>query len=722
MNKHYLIIAFFLLAATGAAQAQVAKDSIKILELKEIIVNQRRMVKKDSISKAFKQDAKLLEFPQNITTIDNNIMKMQGTFNLSDALRNVSGVFVQGSPVAGGIFGLGTVSIRGFQDISIRRNGMNAGTGIYGQEDEALIDDIEVVKGPAGFISNTGQPGGSINVNTKVPKAYDIREVTLTQGNFGFHRASVDYAAAIKKQGFSYRINAAYESQDLNDDILSKQKVVVAPVLQYNFSENSYILAEYNLINSSSENGSQYSFADTESTLFSSPWSANYMADIGLPLSSANDNQFRIYFEHKFNDRLKLTSQNAYSDIFSSRWLMVNYATMSGPIQFDENGNGARRFANFDNSVKSLSNQLFLNAHYRLSPLFDYRGLIGIDYSNSVSQTTQQVGANSLAIAKLDPQYGISATELDNVYGTLYTYYSRIMSVEPYLYNTLSYRDKLYLNLGGRFTYSDMTSYSYRTETDVFPFKGFKPRIGLSYLPIKSLNVFAVYDQVFQAQGRDQNGQPYLPLESYNKELGVKKEWLGSALSTTLSIFDIIRNNSLAPNGEGNYVQIGQVKSRGFEVDILGSISKNITVTSNYAFTSAYISANGEDPSLVGQRLASSPKHMLNTWLMYSANKGWLQGFSASLGQISAMDIPTSSTFSPTMPNYTKWDATLMYQQSKWYVRVFLDNLTNNRYINSALVTDRYAVNNGVAEIVGSNWSYQQSMPFSCRLQVGLTL
>ena len=291
-SKLLLLLALLTFSADSFAQRL---DSIQ--RLNEVSIRAARKIKTDSVSNALKHSGRLLELPQNIISINNNLLQLQGGFQTQDMLRNVSGLYNAGSAASNVFSGMGNVSIRGFEGVNFYRNGMPSGgfaAAALSQEDISLIEQIEVVKGPAGFLASAGTPGGSISVNTKAPKAYDIVDFSATAGSFNFYRANIDLGSAIKEKGFSYRFNAAYETKEYYFDYTQRNKLVIAPVLQYNFSKKTSALVEYNMTQGRAENGSQFGKFGDEMTIQTEPWSSNYMADPGLPVSKLDDHYGRL--------------------------------------------------------------------------------------------------------------------------------------------------------------------------------------------------------------------------------------------------------------------------------------------------------------------------------------------------------------------------------------------------------------------------------------------
>lgn len=693
-----------------SAFAQHAKDSLRTHHLKEVnIETRKRTVKTDSLSATLKIGGPLLETPQNITGVSNRLLQLQGGFELKDALRNASGVYLSTDNV---FSGANTITLRGF-NANISRNGLTGG-GTYenSQEDEALIESVEIIKGPAGFINGYGEPGGSINVVTKTPKTGKLLNVRLTAGSFNFYRAAVDAGSAVREKGFSYRINAVAESQEYFADWFKKEKYVLAPVVQYNFNKRTYLLAEYNMQLSRAKNGTQFTKGAYDSTILKDRRANNYMADPGLPVSKADEHTVRLLFVHAFNDNWKLTSQSSAKRSPYDQWTMYKGGTFNA-VSFNADGTTTR--SSFNHARKNLtgSTQLFLNGKFSTGRRITHRILTGIDYTRSEDSIYQAVGARQFAFDLSHLSYGINRDSL-RLYNKLYTYNSLNEWMAAYAYDAVSLFDKVIVSFGGRFTYNEVSKRSYSAPIyKNYYYHSFTPRAGITWMIMNSMSLYAVYDQSFQPQvGVSSTGALYVPLRSKNTEAGLKKEWFGGLLSTSVSAYIIKRNNVLSYDAAAGMTrQIGQVRSKGLELDVLGMPIDNLTVSANYALLSSIVSEDA-NPDNIGKRYARGPKQQLNAWAMYQVKEGALKGVSFSLGETTVMKRGTAANVN--MPDFTKLDGSIGYEHGKYTARLLLDNITNKRYMASG---DRKAGNASTGI-----WYYTEGAPFSAKLQIGIRL
>ncbi len=108
--------------------------------------------------------APLLDTPQTVTVVPQQIIREQASSTVMDALRNVPGITFRAGE--GGAQG-DVPYIRGFDARNdIFRDGVRD-PGWY-TRDSFSVDSVEVLKGPSSFMFGRGSTGGVINMNTQV--------------------------------------------------------------------------------------------------------------------------------------------------------------------------------------------------------------------------------------------------------------------------------------------------------------------------------------------------------------------------------------------------------------------------------------------------------------------------------------------------------------------------------------------------------------------------
>ena len=196
----------------------------------------------ESVAGEYKADASanpkftapLLDTPQTIQIIGERLMRDQTATTLSEALRNTAGA---------GAFYLGengststgdAIYMRGFDtSSSIFVDGVRD-TGSVSR-DVFNIQQVEVVKGPAGTDTGRTSPTGYINLITKKPTLSDAFMGSLTGGSADFKRGTIDWNKSLSGPGGSgaaFRLNVVDEDGGVpGRDNVKNKRWGVAPSL-----------------------------------------------------------------------------------------------------------------------------------------------------------------------------------------------------------------------------------------------------------------------------------------------------------------------------------------------------------------------------------------------------------------------------------------------------------------------------------------------------------
>ena len=139
-----------------------------------------------------KYAAPLSSTPQTIQVIPQSVMAEQGTFTLSDALRNVPGITMQAGEGGGASSTTGDMfNMRGF----------NAANSLFvdNVRDDGLIsrdvynlEQVEVYLGPTGTDVGRGNAAGYVNMSTKVPTPVAAYAGTVSAGSQETVRVTAD--------------------------------------------------------------------------------------------------------------------------------------------------------------------------------------------------------------------------------------------------------------------------------------------------------------------------------------------------------------------------------------------------------------------------------------------------------------------------------------------------------------------------------------------------
>ncbi|HAZ03844.1 MAG TPA: TonB-dependent siderophore receptor [Marinilabiliales bacterium] len=653
-------------------------------ELKEVVViaNPSKYVT-DYPSITLRLKTPLLEVPQNIQVVTKQIIQDQQIFDMLEGVtRNVSGAtrvehwdnYAQ-------------INMRGSQ-IAGFRNGMNV-QSTWGPltEDMSMVERIEFVKGPAGFMLANGEPSGFYNVVTKKPTGVTKGEATMTIGSFDTYRTTLDFDGKLNKEGtLLYRLNVMGQMKGSHRDYEYNNRFSFAPVLKFQFTPQTSLTAEYTYqFNQMSVIGSNYAF------------SARKMGELPVNFTTAepnmlptniHDNTFFITLAHTINSNWRFTGQMAYmhyNQLGQSIW----------PTGFSANGDTLYRAAsNWDVLGIIKVGQFFVNGDVNTG-IIGHRILVGIDMGDKDFYHDWSQGGSISGLSGFNiynPVYG-------QVPGSSYPVYDRTLDIRErgvyysnkyaalYVQDEICFFDnKLRFTLAGRYT----------SAHDADPYSGngiankLTPRLGLSYSINKNTSTYAVFDEAFIPQvGSDFNGNSFDPISGNNMELGLKKEWLDGLWTASMAAYQITKNNILTADSEHQYfsIQLGQTQTRGIEFDIRGQIFQGLDVTLNYAYTEGKITKD-TDPEQVGAQIPGTSKNVTNIWLNYRVSKGIANGLGISCGMQYAGGrsnwYGAYDNSSQMMPDYSRFDGAISYQINKFGIAMNINNLFNTYLYSGA--------------------------------------
>lgn len=697
----YILIVSFIGLETKEQQIEVkAGETTDISEvvldenaqqLSEVVITASQdKYKSDNPSSSLRIQTPLLETPQNIQVVTKEILNDQQAFDMLESVqRNVSG-----AQRVEHWDNYARINMRGSQLTSFR-NGMNVQISPWSPlaEDMSMVERIEFVKGPAGFMLASGEPSGFYNVVTKKPSGTEKGEVTFSLGSFETYRATGDLDGKLSKDGkLLYRFNLMGQLKGSHRDYEYNNRYSVAPVIKYLVDDKTSVTLEYtHQYSQMSVIGSNYAFSKRKYADLPINFST---AEPNLDPTEINDKSILVILEHEFNDDWKFTAQAAYfkhNQLGQSLWPWGIEATNDSLMQ--------RGISVWDALGINKSSQMFLNGKVITGPITHHL-LAGIDMSHKdyYADWNQGAALGDSTFNIYNPEYGtVTASEIPQwdrsqgvcVRGVRYNN----------SYNALYFQDEISLlenrlrvTLAGRYTSNKyINPYSGTSEDGKFT-----PRAGLSYSITKNTSAYFIYDQAFLANpGTDWQGNNFKPITGDNLEGGVKRDWFNGKWNSVLSAYQITKNNILTTDLEhahpttGQFIyskQTGQQQIKGVELDVKGELIKNLGVVINYAYTDAKITKDS-DPEVVGNRVAGSTTHIQNTWLNYRIDKGALDGIKLSVGY--QYQSGRSSWFvwdnsEKSLPDYFRLDGGIGYQRDKFNINVNVNNILDEYLYSGA--------------------------------------
>lgn len=655
-------------------------------QLQEIIISgSKENYKADQPSPTLRLNSPLIETPQNIQIVTQDVLRDQQVISMSDGLvRNVSGAVRLEH--WGDLYT--NITARGSQ-IQAFRNGFNVVSSYWGPltEDMSFVDHIEFVKGPAGFMLSNGDPSGLYNVVTKKPTGISRGEVSFTLGSFDLYRTSLDLDGKLDKDSkFLYRLNLSGQNKKSHRANEFNNRYVIAPVLSYQLDEKTKLTAEYTLqIANMSDVGSYYVFSTEGFETLPLDFT---QLPAGMPQTKIKDHSFYLGLQHEFNDRWKITGQ-------VSRFNYMQQGSSLWPALVNPDGTMIRAVSSWEAKSAMTMGQVFINGDVTTGSV-RHRILGGIDMANKeyFADWGQYHELDSLG-AEFDtnaPYYGTPVNGYpDFDYSTpLEQRAQAIGGLMDQRYTGLYVQDELgfmnnriRLTLAGRYTNVKQSEWGEGSKSA----ERFTPRIGISVSLDKQTSVYGLYDQAFIPQaGTLTNGDDVKPITGNNMELGIKRNWFDGKWNSTFTVYNILKENELtadpnSPPASGLSIELGQKRSKGVEFDVRGTIISGLNVVANYAYTDSRVTkvADGITDIQEGDIVPGYAKHTANMWLSYKIQSGLLKGTGVSAGFMYLAGRETYWDPSPdpnkTLADYFKLDAGLFWENDKFKVTANVFNV-----------------------------------------------
>lgn len=655
-----------------------------VLELEVTAEREVEGYRAPNATSATRTDTPLRDIPRSIQVIPQQVLEDQKAIRLDEAVRNVSGV--TSGAAFGGAGGAGEeFIIRGFSDASIFRDGFQGdaeGSAFSSLRETANIERVEVLKGPASVLYGNLEPGGIINLVTKKPLEEPFYFGELSIGSFSFYRPTIDLSGPLNSdQSLLYRLNAVYENSSSFRDFTQIERFFVAPVLAWQISDNTDLRVELEYLNDDRPLDEGLVAIGTE------------VADIPISRRLGEPGDFRQFediatgyvLEHRFNE--DWTLRNAFraelTDISSFRFVPRALDETTGNLEREARANEGNR--------ESYDLQTQLTGKFATGAI-DHRVLLGVDLARvSQAEIVRRSPADPINI--FDPEYGAPIPDLE----TTNNFNNEQDTLGIFLQDQVALADNLKLLVSGRFDIADQDNTDNLDDiTTTQNDNAFSPVVGLVYQPIEPVSLYASYSRSFQPNtGIAVDDVPLEPVRGTQFEVGTKAEFLDGRLSTTLAAYQLTQTSVAVadPIDPDFSVALGEVRSRGIELDVAGEILPGWNIIAAYAFTDAEITQGDEAfPEFfpTGSRLQNVPQHSASLWTTYEIQRGNLQGlgFGAGLFYIGERAGDLGESFFE-LPSYLRTDAAVYYRRSNWQVALNFKNLFNVRYFESAVARER---------------------------------
>lgn len=624
----------------------------------------------------------LIDLPQSVKVINRTMIDDINPYLVVDILKYVGG------GQAGNInFADDRFTMRGFNspaDIGDFVDGFRA--KLDSNTDTAIIERLEIVKGPSAIFVANGPVGGVINKITKSPVSYQLRTLKLQAGTFDTNRAELDLGGPVTADGkLLYRLVVAGQDSDGWYDNTFTKRLILAPSLSYVFSPDTKLTFKYFYFDFdfSSYNGLPFDertgqplAVDPKST-FSEPDPLNWRKDIA--------HRYLAEFTHRFNDHVAMRLAGFHTHNNASRVESVNGSAIP------------RTFVN--GSLVNRSTTAQDRDHWRthvqgdLVFTFDtgaagHRLLVGGELSDAPDEVRGFAGASSA----VDP-FNLTFPGTVTVNWAAPASHTRAENKQQKFFalETLSLLDqRLQLSVGASRVKAETSSRNKRTGTATAKLAVTEDLLqyGAVFKLSPRMSVFYGYNENFAPNFTSTGG--VLPSQlGKQHEFGFKADFPESRFSASLSWFDIQQQNvpvlSFPQTNPPTFVLVPGQSSQGIDGDLAFKVTDSLDVVATFAFLDAEArsQANSAAP-VITNPVNNVAETTFGLWTRYKFTAGGLKGLSIGLGlshlsQRAITDNSNARVFGH-LDGFTVADLVLGYETGAFRYALNVDNLLGEDY------------------------------------------
>ncbi|MBV9987861.1 MAG: TonB-dependent receptor [Chitinophagaceae bacterium] len=555
-------------------------------QLNEVIVNARRTANDKPVAIG-KSGIAAMDLPQAISIIEKGMLDNQQVQRLSDALRNVNGVYLASARGAS----QENISARGYGlgSANLFKDGARINSGAM--PEMSSLERVEVLKGSAAILFGNLAPGGVINLVTKTPKFTPGAGLTLRSGSYGLFKPAVDLYGPVSST-IAYRINGSFEAAGSYRDQVHSERYYINPSLLFKPGKYTELIiqGDYLAHNFTPDFGIG-SIANTSipdvarAAFFGTPWQYAKTHQLGL----------NALLRHSINEQWNFSASASYQE-----YNRDYYSTER--IQALANGDLARPLNRAKNMEDYYVAQVNITGKINTGKI-KHTLLAGMDADKyytttySYNQPTVYDTINILNPDKFKARTDIPAASETKMVTT------PTIRFGIYAQDLLSLTDKWKLLLGVRWSVQDArpatttdlvagTATQSAAKTD----KAFSPRAGLVYRATGNTSLFISYANSFTVNsGTDVFGNALSPSVIDQYEAGIKNDLFRGILTANMTVYRIVNNNlaqtalyladGITPNSNTSLKALtGQTKSDGVEIDISANPLHGLSILAGYSY------------------------------------------------------------------------------------------------------------------------------------------
>ncbi len=705
LNSSHLLalVAAALPAAVGAQEAETSLPAMTVKANADVPYKVEK-----SANPKFTQP--LIDTPQTVQVIKKEILQEQGAASLMEALRNTPGITMQlgenGSTSAGDTF-----QMRGFST--------QTATFVDGVRDLGAItrdvfnlEQIEVVKGPAGSDIGRGSQSGYINLISKLPSLDSLNQASIGYGTADKKRLTADINQKFSDNG-AFRINVMAADGGVDGrDTVHNTSYAVAPSVAFGLnSPTRLFLYSQHVRQDNVPDGGIPTIGIDGFYNATAAIRNGSRVDTKNFYGSKNDyekvdaDMLTAKVEHDFGGGTVLRNLTRYGKTSMDRMLTGINTIAATNLNDPSTWTVSRSRQRTDQVNEIFANQTTLNTEFSTAGL-QHSLVTGLEflYEKQDAKSFSTAGRTIPAANLYNPNSSESLVTPYSVGG--YTNGSTATAA-AYVFDTLKLTESFHLNGGVRFerykTETESVSVTQNTTTGaitaVTPFSGEQSdnllswKVGALYKPASNGSIYGAYATSYTPPGSanfalsssvtNQSNAAMDPQKTVNMEVGTKWDLLEKRLNVSAAIYRTENENqvTLVDSVTNTYAQVGKTQVDGVEVAAVGQITNFWQVSAGVAkMETTQLSMSNAN----AQRW--SPDLTATLWTSYTLGDFTLGGGARYVSEqkrlITGGDPAVNNM--PNIPSYWVADMMAAYKLSKnANLRLNVYNLFDKEYIST---------------------------------------
>jgi catecholate siderophore receptor len=618
-----------------------------------------------------KYTEKLVNTPQTITVIKKELFEQQAATTLTEALRNSPGV---------GTFFLGengntntgdAIFLRGFDtSTSIHVDGVRDIGSI--SRDVFNIEQIDVLKGPAGTDTGRGAPTGSINLQSKQANLENAVSGSITGGSGSQKRATADINRVLNAEnGIALRLNVmAQDSESAARDVVKNKRWGVAPTIAFGLGGKTRAHLSY--LHVKQDNIPDGGVPTIGLPGYTSPDSRNAnpalrreflnsapMVDPKNFYGHVTDHDdvtadmATVRIDHDFSPNLRLQNTSRYGktkqDYLLSAFMMgpsstnattgvVTPSTLITPNPADPSTwllrRATRTFKDVENRI--IANQTVMTWDVTAGGL-QHTIVGGLEFVDEKQNSYSRTGGGTLTDTPLyAPNPSAPITGLNPVRTGAGSQGSTDTQA-LYLFDTVKIGEQWIVNGGVRVDHYNLDYIATTLTNNVFVPTVLSDsdtlttgKLSVLYKPTANSSVYATIASSKQPPGgatfslstaASSAANPvWDPQETVTKEIGTKWDLLEQKLAFTAALYrtDVKNEVEQDPTNAAVYYQTGKKRVEGIELGVQGQITPSWMVSAGYTHMKTSVEAGRAITASGEDALTYTPKNAFTSWTTYT--------------------------------------------------------------------------------------------------------